>query len=65
MKKAPLFGRQKLIVPAESATFDIGAVYHVSEHHYNVCKPHDIFSTSYCVVVNFVKDALRLVKRDN
>lgn len=64
MEKAPLFGANKLIVPPESSYFE-GAVYHVHSHHYNICKPESIFATSYCVIVNFLKDTLRIVKQNS
>jgi hypothetical protein len=65
MKKSPLFGTNRIIVTPESSTFDKGTVYHVSDHHYNLCKPDSIFSVNYCVVVNFLKDAIKLVKQNN
>jgi hypothetical protein len=65
MDKAPFFGQQKMIVTPESSFHDKGAVYHVKEHHYNICKPDNIFSTSYCVVLNFIKDSLLLIKQNS
>lgn len=63
MEKSPLFGQKKIIVTPESSYYE-GAVYHVKEHHYNICKPESLNSTSYCVITNFIKDALRLVKNN-
>ncbi|CAD5208795.1 unnamed protein product [Bursaphelenchus xylophilus] len=58
-KLTPIFGTHKVIVPANSAFFGRGAVYHVSEHHHNVCKPANRESLTYCVIMNMIKDAIQ------
>ncbi|CAD5206128.1 unnamed protein product [Bursaphelenchus okinawaensis] len=58
-KLTPIFGTHKTIVPAESAFFGRGTVYHAEEHHHNVCKPANRESLSYCVILNMIRDALK------
>lgn len=65
VRKSPLFGAKKIIVSPESSTFDKGVVYHIDDHHYNLCKPESILATNYCVIVNFLKDCIKLVKQNS
>lgn len=64
-KKTPIFGTKHFIVPHVSGVFDSGSVYHVDEHHHHVCKPENRESTTYRIVLNFVKDALQYIKTHN
>ncbi|KAI6178781.1 hypothetical protein M3Y98_00538800 [Aphelenchoides besseyi] len=63
LKPSPLFGRRRMIVPPESAVFESGAVYHLDEHHYSICKPADVNSTAYLIIVKAIKEALELVSK--
>uniref|UniRef100_A0A915D611 Protein SERAC1 n=1 Tax=Ditylenchus dipsaci TaxID=166011 RepID=A0A915D611_9BILA len=59
-KKTKVLGKWRLVVPWDSAVFGLGSVYHVDTHHHGVCKPEDRESASYRIVLNFLRDALRL-----
>jgi putative heme iron utilization protein len=60
-KATPVFGKLRTFVEADSATFGRGAVYHLPEHHHNVCKPESTNAPSYSIILNFVKDALHKI----
>lgn len=61
MKGTPVFGKLRTFVPPDSASFGRGVMYHLNEHHHNVCKPTDRNSASYGIILNFVKDALHKI----
>lgn len=69
MRETRLLGTSRMIVPQDSGAFmakadddiqHVGTLYHIDEHHHNICKPADKQSQNYWVILNFVKDAVRL-----
>uniref|UniRef100_A0A914DHX8 GPI inositol-deacylase n=1 Tax=Acrobeloides nanus TaxID=290746 RepID=A0A914DHX8_9BILA len=69
MKKTPILhtrNKWKLVDEESGALFHsddpVGSLYHVNEHHFNVCKPDNRDSISYRVVFNFVKDAIHYIE---
>ncbi|KJH41010.1 hypothetical protein DICVIV_13024 [Dictyocaulus viviparus] len=63
-KESDLIGTAKgIIVPTQSAVYEKGAVYHIEEIHYNICKPSERTSPSYAVVLNFLRDSIQAAKK--
>lgn len=57
----PIFGTKRYVVPSESGYLGIGALYHIDEPHHNVCKPESPESPSYGVILNFIRDAIKVI----
>ena len=53
-----------MLVPFEYAKFGRGAVYHLDEHHHDLCKPIDRNSPIYGIIRNFVNDSLHFLKKN-
>uniref|UniRef100_A0AC34QDB9 GPI inositol-deacylase n=1 Tax=Panagrolaimus sp. JU765 TaxID=591449 RepID=A0AC34QDB9_9BILA len=61
-KPTPMFGTKRFLVPSDSGYIGVGALYHINDHHHNICKPESTSSPSYNVILNFVRDALKFVR---
>ncbi|CAJ0579019.1 unnamed protein product, partial [Mesorhabditis spiculigera] len=63
-KESALIGTAKgLVVPAESAVFGQGVLYHIDAVHHEVCKPSERSSPAYRVILNFLRDSIASARK--
>uniref|UniRef100_A0A9J2P2Q8 GPI inositol-deacylase n=1 Tax=Ascaris lumbricoides TaxID=6252 RepID=A0A9J2P2Q8_ASCLU len=63
-EEAPLILNQKgVLVPPESACFEIGPLYHIRDIHHNICKPAGPDDNAYGVILQFLHDVIFYLKK--